>query len=399
MNLYSYKARTTTNETVSGKIEARDQKEASSLLRERGLFVISITEHQESFFSGSLRFDRVSKNDITTFTRQLSTMITAGLTITDALSILEVQAKPALKRIIDTIRRDVEGGLSLAKALEKHKSLFGGVYIALVHAGESAGVLDKMMDRLADTMERQRDFNSKTKGALVYPAIVVLAMIIVAFIMMVFVVPKLTEMYRDFGAQLPAPTRVLIAVSQFMALFWYVVIAGAIAGVFAFRAYRKTPHGQYKIDEFLLRMPVFGPIRGKIALVELTRTLSLLISAGISLVNSLDISLEAVGNMVYREALVKITQDVEKGQPLSQALGKRVEFPIIMSQMISVGEETGKMDEVLMRLSRYFESESEQAVKGLTTALEPLIMIVLGLGVGFLIIAVVLPIYNLTSQF
>lgn len=399
MQIYNYKARTQQNETVTGKVEANTASEANLVLRERGLFVISIVEFHESSLLAMLKYSKVSKNDIVNFTRQLSTMVTAGLPLTEALQILEVQAKPVLKKLLSAVRRDVEGGMTLAKALEKHPNAFSTVYISLIKAGESAGVLDQVLHRLADTLEKQKEFASKTKGALIYPAIVMLAMVIVGFVMMIFVIPKMTEMYKDFGADLPMPTMVLITISDFMVAYWYVMLTLVGGAAVAFNAYRKTPAGKLKVDEWLLKLPIFGELRAKIALVELTRTLSLLISAGISLLTAIEISFDSVGNMVFRNALVKIAKDVEKGQSLSNSVAKRVEFPVLMSQMISVGEETGKLDEVLLKLSAYFETESEHAVKGLTTAMEPLIMIVLGIGVGLLIIAIILPIYNLTSQF
>lgn len=399
MQIYNYKARTQQNETVTGKVEANTASEANLVLRERGLFVISIVEFHESSLLAILKYSKVSKNDIVNFTRQLSTMVTAGLPLTEALQILEVQAKPVLKKLLSAVRRDVEGGMTLAKALEKHPSAFSTVYISLIKAGESAGVLDQVLHRLADTLEKQKEFSSKTKGALIYPAIVMLAMVIVGFVMMIFVIPKMTEMYKDFGADLPMPTMVLITISDFMVAYWYLLLILVGGGALAFNAYHKTAAGKLKVDEWLLKLPIFGELRAKIALVELTRTLSLLISAGISLLTAIEISFDSVGNMVFRNALVKIAKDVEKGQSLSSSVAKRVEFPVLMSQMISVGEETGKLDEVLLKLSAYFETESEHAVKGLTTAMEPLIMIVLGIGVGLLIIAIILPIYNLTSQF
>lgn len=399
MNVYRYKAKTKKNETIFGKVEATTVHEASAALRERGLFVISVTQYEESSIMKLLKFSRVKQNDVVNFTRQLSTMITAGLPLTDALLILQTQSAPAMQKIIEVVRRDVEGGQTLAKSMEKHPKIFTQVYISLVRAGESAGVLDKVLARLADTLEKQKEFSSKTKGALIYPSIVMAAMGIVGFIMMVFVIPKLTAMYKDFGAKLPGPTLVLIGISNFMSTFWYVVIGGVVGGIFLFKAYQKTPNGKLRIDRIKLKMPIFGPIQTKVALVELTRTLALLVAAGISLLTALEIVLDALENRVFRDALAQVAKNVEKGQSLSTALARSEEFPILMNQMVSVGEETGKLDEVLMKLSAYFESESEMAVKGLTTAMEPLIMIVLGVGVGFLIIAIILPIYNLTNQF
>lgn len=399
MNTFSYKARTQKNEPVTGKVEAQSLKDAAVILRERGLFVISLTPYKDFGIMSALSTSRVSSNDIVNFTRQLSTMITAGLPLTEALGILMVQAAPGLQKVIEVVRRDVEGGSTLAKAMEKHQPPFSEVYIALIKAGESAGVLEKVLNRLADTLEKEKEFSAKTKGALVYPVIVMSAMTIVGFIMMVFVVPKMTAMYKDFGAELPAPTRILIGTSDFMAQFWYVFVIGAIGAILAVRAYYKTPVGRLRLDGYLLKVPVFGEIRTKTTLVELTRTLSLLVSAGISLLLALEIATDAVQNMVFKQALQKIYKEVEKGQTLASSVAHRQEFPVLMSQMISVGEETGKMDEVLLKLSAYFETESEHAVKGLTTALEPLIMIVLGIGVGFLIIAIIMPIYNLTNSF
>ncbi len=399
MNVYQYKAKTKKNDTIFGKIEATDVHEATAALRERGLFVISVTEYQESSLLKLFKFSRISPNDVVNFTRQLSTMITAGLPLTDALVILQAQSPPAMQKVIDIVRRDVEGGMTLSKSMEKHPKVFSQVYVSLVMAGESAGVLDKILARLADTLEKQKEFRSKTQGALIYPMIVMVAMGVVAFIMMVFVIPKLTAMYKDFGAQLPTPTKILIGVSNFVSSFWYIVLLGTGGLIALYQAYNKTPEGRLRIDRLKLQMPIFGNIRTKVALVELTRTLSLLVGAGISLLTALEIVLGALDNKVFYNALEKVTKSVEKGQSFSNALARSDEFPILMNQMVSVGEETGKLDEVLLKVSTYFESESETAVKGLTTAMEPLIMIVLGVGVGFLIIAIILPIYNLTNQF
>jgi type IV pilus assembly protein PilC len=344
-------------------VEAQSLKDAAVILRERGLFVISLTPYKDFGIMSALSTSRVSSNDIVNFTRQLSTMITAGLPLTEALGILMVQAAPGLQKVIEIVRRDVEGGSTLAKAMEKHQPPFSEVYIALIKAGESAGVLEKVLNRLADTLEKEKEFSAKTKGALVYPVIVMSAMTIVGFIMMVFVVPKMTAMYKDFGAELPAPTRILIGTSDFMAQFWYVFVIGAIGAILAVRAYYKTPVGRLRLDGYLLKVPVFGEIRTKTTLVELTRTLSLLVSAGISLLLALEIATDAVQNMVFKQALQKIYKEVEKGQTLASSVAHRQEFPVLMSQMISVGEETGKMDEVLLKLSAYFETESEHAVR------------------------------------
>jgi type II secretory pathway component PulF len=252
---------------------------------------------------------------------------------------------------------------------------------------------------LAQNLEKDKEFRAKTKGAMIYPVIVLIAMLIVGFIMMVFVVPKLTAMYEDFGAELPLPTLILISIANFMTSFWWLFILLVFGGWLAFRKWYKTPLGQRKVDALLLKVPIIGALRQKIILTNFSRTLSLLLSSGVPLLSSLVIVSEAVGSVLYRSALTEVTKKVEKGVSLSRAMSIYDLFPGILHQMLAVGEETGKLDEVLLKLSTYFESESEQAVKNLTAAMEPLIMVVLGLGVGAMVIAIIMPIYSLTSQF
>lgn len=398
MAIFQYSAKNQQGEKVTGKVEAVELQQASAILRERGLFVVSVTEQGEGAFGTIHLFERVSQNDIIGFTRQLSTMITAGLSLLDALSILERQSTPAMKKMIGELIREIEGGSTFAKALEQQPA-FTRIYYNLVRAGEAAGVLQEILKRLADNLESQKEFRGKVKGALIYPVIVVAAMVVVASVMMIFVIPKLSEMYKDFGAELPFMTQILISFSESFAQYWYVFFGLLGAGIFGLRAWRKTPVGARKFDEFLLRIPVFGVLQQKIILTEFARTLALLLSAGISLLEALEIVSEAIENVVYREALKDAYNYVEKGNSLAMAIEKYDIFPSILPQMIAVGEETGQLDEVLTKLSKYFASETEQAVKGLTTALEPMIMIILGLGVGFLIISIVMPIYSLTSQF
>lgn len=400
MALYKYVAKNPHGETVKGKVEAQSEAQAATALRSRGLLVITVTPiGQESLVQLKELLFGIKKDEVVTFTRQLATMVTAGLPLTQSLSILAQQSKPAMARMISELQREIEGGSTFAKALQKYPRVFSKVYVQLVLAGETGGVLDDVLNRLADNMEKDKEFRAKTRGALIYPAIVVIAMIIVAFIMMVFVIPKLTEMYDDFGAELPFATQLLIDVSTFVANFWWLAIILAIIGGIAFKRWYATAAGRLSFDRFMLRIPIFGVLRSKIILTEFARTLSLLIGAGISLLQALDIVSDASDNKVYHDALKDSARQVEKGTPLSQAIGQYALFPPILPQMIAVGEETGKLDDVLLKLSVYFESESEHAVKNLTTALEPMIMIVLGLGVGLMVIAIIMPIYNLTSQF
>jgi len=338
-------------------------------------------------------------DDKVNFTRQLSTMITAGLPLTDALSILETQASPVMRKIVAEILTSVQGGGSLADAMERHPQAFDQVYVALVRSGEAAGILDDVLNRLAQNLEKQRDFQSKVKGAMIYPAIVITGMILVALIMIIFVIPRLTVLYEEFEAELPIITKIMLGISKFISSFWWLGISLIAGGLYLLRITSHHPAFKKKYDELYFRIPVLGNLRRQVMFTEFSRTLGLLVGAGILVVDALNIVKGSMGSPVYEEAISKTTDQVEKGFPLAVALARTEVFPPLLPQMIAVGEETGKLDEVLGKISAYFEQEAETLVKGLTTAIEPLIMIVLGIGVGFLVIAVIMPIYNLTSQF
>lgn len=395
---FRFKAKSREGLTRKGIVEAQSLASAANVLREQGLVIVELHELSASgsFFTMS---NKVKFEDIVNFTRQLSTMIGAGLPLTDALSILQVQASPILQSKISQILRNIEGGSTFANALEAHPDAFSKVYVALIRAGESAGVLDTILVRLADNLESEREFRSKTKGALIYPVIVLIGMTVVGIVMMVFVLPKLTSMYQDFNAELPAITKALINFSNFLNRFWYIMIVGIFGLLYGLRVWKKTKSGAVAIDQLTLKIPIYGKIRLMVMMAEFSRTLALLASAGVSLVESLGIVKDVVDSVILSQSLVVIAKDVEKGNPLATSLAKHPAFPMIISQMVAVGEQTGKLDEILNRVAVYFEVESEHAIKNLSTAMEPLIMILLGVGVGFLIVAIIVPIYNLTSAF
>lgn len=401
MSYFKYTIKNQHGDTVKGKVEARTVQHAATILQERGLFVVDVVPIEESGLAiFNTLFGGIKQDDIVNFTRQLSTMITAGLTLTEALNILQEQnKKPAMVKTVSEILKAIEGGSSFGDALEKQEKVFSKTYVQLVRAGEVGGVLDEILQRLAENMEKSKEFKSKTKGALVYPAIVMIAMVILVFVMMVFVVPKLTAMFEDFGAELPLPTVILISISEVFQNYWWAMIGAMGVFFFFFRKWKKTDKGAHMWDKFLFRLPVFGELRKKIILTEFSRTIALLLGAGITLLRALHSVAEANESVIFREAFDDAAKKIEKGDSLSHALELQSVFPNILPQMIRVGEETGKMDSVLMRLSAYYESETEQAIKTMTTALEPIIMIVLGVSVGFIVFAIIMPIYSLTSQF
>lgn len=401
MKRFTYKAKDKTGKLVTGEVEASTIESAAKLVHDRGLVVISLTPAHESLFGFIKKLrERITTGDVSTFTRQLATMINAGLPITDALLILRAQSSGAMQKVVAQILNDVEGGESLSAALSRHPKVFSPTYIALIKSGELGGVIDEVLARLADNMEKQQEFKGKVSGALIYPAIIVVGMFVVAIVMMVFVIPKLMSLYGEFNAKLPVATKILITISNAFMKFWPVFLIVGVVGFYTFMAYRRTPKGRRKTDELIFKIPIIGELQKQIVLTELTRTLSLMVGSGVSILDALNISAGVVGNVVLSDALKDAAKQVEKGFPIAYSFSKHPEaFPFILSQMIAVGEETGKMEEVLQKVSHVFEIESDQKVKALTSAIEPLVMIILGLGVGFLVIAIILPIYNLTSQF
>ena len=397
MKRYRYKAKDDKGIMISGEVEAANERSAVKLVQQQGLIVISLST--KSQFSLSFIKDRVTSSDVTNFTRQLATMINAGLPITEALLILRSQTNTVMNRIVSRVLADIEEGESLSNALSRFPNAFSKTYIALIKSGELGGVMDEVLMRLSEDMEKQEEFRGKVKGALIYPAIIVFGMVAVGIIMIVFFIPRLTTLYDQFNATLPLSTRFLIGLSNIMINFWPIVIAVVAFGLWSFDTYRRTKAGKSRIDNFLFKVPIVGELQRQIILTDLTRTLSLMIASGVSILEGLTISAEVVSNSVIKDALTDIIKMVEKGFPLAFSFSRHPEaFPFILSQMIAVGEETGKMDEVLGKVSHVFEVESDQKVKALTSAIEPLILIVLGIGVAFLVISIIMPIYNLTSE-
>ncbi len=397
---FNYKVKNKEGKTVSGVVEAREPRQAAKILQEKGFLVISISPLKKGLASQVSSFSgRATTTDLVNFTRQLSTMVTAGLQITNSLDILESQARPGMSKVVGEIRRSVEGGGTLAGAMEKHPQVFDRIYIALVKAGEAAGSLDKVLSRLADNLEKKREFQRKIKGAMIYPIIVVLAMVAVGTIMVLFVLPQMMTIYEEFQADLPMATKILLSISSFATEFWYLALVLLVGLAFAVRLLSRNAQFQAQFDRITFSLPIIGKLKTQVMLTEFSRTLSLLVGAGVLIIDALNIVVDSFSSPLYRGAIESSIEKVEKGFSLATALAQEGIFPPILPQMIAVGEETGKIDEVLKKVSVYFEQEAEMAVKGLTTAIEPLIMIVLGVGVGFLVIAVIMPIYNLTSQF
>lgn len=400
MKRFKYKAKNAQGEIVTGEVDTDTAEHAARLIHSKGLVVISI---ENSFnnplnFIGALR-NIVSSGDLTNFTRQLATMINAGLPLTEALLILRTQSKESMQKIVGQILADIEEGEALSTAVSKYPRVFSKTYIALIKAGEVGGVLDSVLMKLADNLEKQQEFRGKVKGAMVYPIIVIVGMGLVALVMTIFVIPRMLSIYTQFGADLPITTKILMAFTNFVLQFWPIILILLAVGFYSFQIYKSTKEGRKKLDTLIFKIPIIGELQKQVILTDLTRTLSLMFSSGVSILEGLKISSGVMGNVIMSDALDDTAKMVEKGFPLAFAFSRHPEaFPFILSQMISVGEETGKMDEVLSKVSHVFETESDEKVKALTSAIEPIILIVLAVGVLFLVVSILLPIYTLTTS-
>lgn len=399
MRLY-YRAVTQDGKTIKGLIEARDIREAANYLRKHQLIPVKILPQNRTGLNRYFPFlHRTSSNDLVFFTRQLASMITSGLTLIQALTILQNQIEnPAMSEVVQGIITDVEDGKTFSSALLKYPRVFNPLYVALIKTAESSGLLDKVMARLADNLEKKQKLARTIRGALMYPAIIVIMMIAVTTVMMIFVIPQLTTLYGNMNLQLPIATQFIISISDFFRDYWYIVLIAGAFGFYYFRSWYHKPAGRKTVDTYMLKIPVFGNLMKQSMMSEFTRTLSLLIGSGSMVVDSLTKSAEVVGNVIYKDAIMLVAKRTEKGIDIGDAMDASTVFPPMVVEMVKIGEQTGKLDDSLMKASEYFEREVEDQVKVMTTLLEPVIMVVLALGVGFLIIAIITPIYNLISN-
>lgn len=395
-----YKATSNDGKLTQGFIDAKDIQEAAGFLRARDMLPISVEPvKKDDILSFLPSFHSSHHQDLILMTRQLSSMLTSGLTLMQALAILKDQmTNDEMKEIVQEIVADVQDGKTFSQAIEKYPKVFSKIYISLIRAAESSGFLDKILLRLADNLEKDQKLKATIKSALLYPIIIVTLMALVMGVMMIFVIPQLTGLYQNLNIPLPLPTQIIVGISNFTIAFWPLVLGIVGVSIFGYRKWSKTDSGELIHDDVVLKLPVFGPLIEKSVLTEVARTLGLLIGAGTLVVQALEETADVAGNRVYKTAILDISKRVEKGISIGDSMAVYPIFPPILVQMVKIGEQTGKLDDSLMRVSEYFEREVEGAVKTLTTALEPFIMIVLGVSVAFLIISIITPIYNLTSS-
>lgn len=397
MPLFVWKGRTATGAAASGEIAASSQADVVAALRQKKIIPTSIKIKEEKkgigFFGG-----RVSRRALAVFTRQFATMLNAGLPLLSCLEILAKQTEsPALRRVLGEVRTDVEGGLSLADALRRQPKVFDNLFVNMVESGETGGALDVILVRLANYLEKAAALIRKIRGAMIYPIIVLVAAVVGISILLIFVIPVFARMFEGVGAELPAMTQLVVAASNLLKVWALPLLIILIAVFTIIRRWHKTESGAKAIDPILLKLPIFGNLIRKQSIARLARTLSTLLSSGVPIIDALEITARSSGNWVVEDAILKARSSIKGGENIADPLTKTAVFPPMVTQMIAIGEASGGLDEMLSKVADFYDAEVDQAVENLTSALEPVIMIVLGGIVGFIVISMYLPIFQLAS--
>src|SRR5208337_3520143 len=381
----------------TGEMPAGSKDELISILKKQGIIPTSISEKKAGLKLFGQKKRKITEKDLVIFTRQFSTMFTAGIPIVQGLDILAKQIENrTMGEVIGQIKTDVETGSSLADAMKKHKNLFDDLYVNLVAAGEVGGVLDDVLLRLAGYIEKNMKLKKKVKGAMIYPIIVMAVAVLVIAIIMVFVIPVFAKIFADMGAKLPAPTRSVIWLSHFLVGIGGVSLgSGLLAGIFLLKRWRKTEAGHKKTDEIMLKLPIFGDLLKKVAVARFTRTLGTLLTSGVPILDGLEICAKSSGNKVVEETVMGVRGDVAAGKTVSEPLSQSPVFSPMVCQMISVGEATGALDQMLIKIADFYDDEVDTAVTNLTTMLEPILMIFLGVTIGYIVVSLYLPIFKM----
>jgi type IV pilus assembly protein PilC len=398
---YYWRGRNPAGETVSGETAAENRAELLSQLRRRRIAVSSVQEK-----GGAMKFslpslglgNKVKTRDVATFTRQFSVMLKAGLPLVLCLDTLARQSeRPVMRETLKAVKEEVEAGSTLADSLRQHRKIFGDLYVQMVHAGETGGVLDVILERLSDYLEKADSLQRKVKSAMMYPAVVFTVAIGASAFMLIAIIPNFAKMFADFGGTLPGPTRVVLAASQILVKFWWAMALAIVAGVVGLKRYRATSAGRLKTDRLLLQIPAIGQIIRKSAVARFTRTLGTLISSGAPLLESLQTTADTSGSMVLREAVLATRRSISSGNTIAEPLRACGVFPPMAVQMISVGEETGALDTMLNRVAEFYDDEVDAAVAGLTSIIEPVMIVLMGGVVGGMVIAMYLPIFKMIT--
>lgn len=400
MPRFLYKAKRGPQEILEAKIDAENRQQAIQKLNEMGLYILAIEEETVAFIKTSrkhLFFIRgVPLRDLSNFTRQLSNLLDSGLTVIRALGVLIDQCEnPHLKHVIQMLRDDIRDGVTFSNALAKHPKVFSNLYVNMVSSGEVSGTLEEVLGRLSDFLERDEQTVSKIRSSLSYPALMALVGFITIFVLLSFVAPRLTAIFLDLGQALPLPTRILIVASSFFARFWLFILIGIVVLGFAFNRWVKTKEGKSAFDSLRLRLPLIGPFIQRAEIARFGRTLGTLIANGVPIIQALAVASRTIDNDIIRQELDEARKEVVGGSALSKSIRERRYFPAMMINMIAVGEETGALERSLFKVADTYDTEIDRTIKTITSLLEPSLILFMGLIVGFIVISMLLPIFQL----
>jgi len=401
MPTFVYTALDPNGKTVKGKTEAESESLLLSKLHEQNYHILSVNEEKARATKANnvpSAGKKVKLKNMVIFSRQFATMIDAGIAIVRCLDILESQTKdPVLKSVIAQCKKDVKGGMSLTDAFSKHPNVFSRLYVNMVKAAETGGILDKILDRLATFLETEQEVRSKIKSAMIYPILVLVFAFLMVIALFLFVLPKFKEIFDSMSVELPAATSMLFGISTVMSSYWYMGLAVGIGGYLAYKWYSKTDTGAWQIDMMKLKFPVIGELVQKMSISRFSRTFATLIHSGVPMMRSLEIVAETSGNRVISHAIDSARNAIREGQKISTPLAQSGLFPQMVTHMIDVGEETGRLSEMLTKVSDFYDQEVENAVKALTSLIEPCLIVVMGSIVGFIAISIMTPIFKLIS--
>ena len=402
MPLFKYVAKNMESKTIAGELEAADRNTLLKKLREKDLIIVSVTEisgvpgrgRGKTFFGGK----GVDLDDIVIFSRQLATMVDAGIPLVSALDILGEQLEnKTFSGIILESRDAIEAGSSLSDALAKHPRVFSSLFVNMVKAGESSGMLDEILDRLATYLEKSNNLQKKVRSALIYPSVITVMAITITAVLLLKVIPVFKDIFAGFGAALPRPTQVLINISDFLRNYFFFAVAAIGVIIFLLARFLRTETGRLKFDTFILKVPIFGALLTKVAVSKFTRTLSTLVKSGVPILNSLEIVGRTSGNKLVERAVVKVHSSIKEGENIAEPLSKSGIFPSMVVRMVSVGEQTGELEKMLSKVADFYDAQVDTAVNGLTSLIEPLIIAFLGIVIGTVVICMFLPIFKIST--
>jgi len=402
MSSYRYSAIDHTGRPYTGTLEAENLEAVRTKLAELRYHIVSITDVGNAAGVGEFfkSFTRVKQKELVVFSRQFATMIDAGLSVLKCLDILGRQTKdPVLRETLVTVRRDVNGGASLTEAMTKHPRVFPRLYINMVRSAEAGGILDQVLDRLATFLEKELEMRQKVRSAMMYPTVVFVFASIVMGVMMFWVLPQFATIFKDMGiTKLPLSTTLMLSFAVTARNYWYLVLLVIIAVITSFVLYGRTETGAMHLDQLKLRVPIFGDIILKVAISRFARTFGTLISSGVPVLRAMEITSDTTGNLAISSVIDKARNSVKEGEKISAPMETSDYFPVMVTQMISVGEETGRLDQMLVKVSDFYETEVDAILKGLASLIEPIMIVVLGVLVGFIAVSVITPIYTLVNS-